>query len=168
MSTMTGLRCSVADLLRRPGSARHVTRSAPVAGLTTPAAGVVPEEPVGFDLTLARVAEGIVVRGTMRARFTAECSRCVRPVSGEVVVHVDELFEHAPLEGETYPIHDEHLDLEPLARDAILPALPLTPLCRADCAGLCPTCGAERNQVACECHVDTADDRWAPLRALDL
>jgi uncharacterized protein len=166
MSTMTGVRCSVADLLRRPGSSRQVSLAEPLPGLATAAARVAPEVPVAFDLTLSRVPEGIVVRGTLRATFAADCSRCVRPVRGELTVHVDELFEPDPLEGETYPLDGEHVDLEPIARDALLPALPSTPLCRADCAGLCPTCGADRNEFTCACTDDVADERWAPLRAL--
>jgi uncharacterized protein len=168
MPTMTGVRCSVADLLRRPGASRHVSLEQPLVGLATSAARVADETPVAFDLTLSRVPEGIVVRGALRATYEAECSRCVRPVTGEVAVHVDELFEPEPLAGETYPIDGEHLDLELVARDALLPALPATPLCRAACAGLCPACGADRNETTCACAADVADERWAPLRTLDL
>jgi uncharacterized protein len=67
---------------------------------------------------------------------------------------------------ETYPLLGDHLDLEPLARDAVLLALPLAPLCREDCAGLCPTCGAERAGGACGCDPAPVDPRWAALDVL--
>ncbi|HWS47003.1 MAG TPA: DUF177 domain-containing protein, partial [Acidimicrobiia bacterium] len=83
-------------------------------------------------------------------------------------VHVDELFEPAPLEGETYALDDDVVDLEPLVRDALVLELPAVPLCRDDCRGLCPSCGIDRNAATCDCAADDIDPRWAPLRSLDL
>ena len=82
---------------------------------------------VAIDVTLERVPEGIVVRGTVAATWNAACSRCLEPVGGEIAVHVDELFERQPLEGETYKLDDDVIDLEPLVRDALLLELPLAP-----------------------------------------
>ena len=61
-----------------------------------------------------------------------------------------ELFEQDSDLEETYPLHGDQIDLEPLARDAVLLELPLTPLCAEDCQGLCSTCGASRNEGDCE------------------
>jgi uncharacterized protein len=83
-------------------------------------------------------------------------------------VHVDELFEAVPLEGETYLLEDDVIDLEPMVRDALLLELPLAPLCRDDCAGLCPTCGANRNDEPCDCAEAEPDPRWAALRSLEI
>jgi len=167
MST-SPLRIPVADLLRRPGSTRAVHVEAPVADLAGPGAEVPVAEPVRVDATLEQVSEGIVVRGTIAARWQAACSRCLAPVEGEAAVHVDELYEPAPLEGETYPLTDDIVDLEPLVRDALVLELPAAPLCRADCRGICPTCGADRNVATCDCVESEPDPRWAALRALDL
>ncbi len=62
--------------------------------------------------------------------------------------------------------HDQ-VDLELVSREAILLDLPLAPLCREDCAGLCPTCGIDLNEGACDCAPSTADPRWSALDALD-
>jgi uncharacterized protein len=167
MST-SPLRIPVADLLRRPGSTRAVRVEAPVADLAGPGAEVPAAEPVCVDATLEQVSEGIVVRGTIAARWQAACSRCLAPVEGEVAVHVDELYEPVPLEGETYPLTDDIVDLELLVRDALVLELPAAPLCRADCRGICPTCGADRNVTTCDCAESEPDPRWAALRALDL
>jgi len=168
MSTLSGLRISVADLVRRPGLSRTVALHEPVSELGTPVTGVPAEEPVALDLTLERVPDGIVVRGTVRAQWRAECSRCLQEVSGEREVHVDELYEPHPLAGETYLLDGDEIDLEPVVRDALLLELPTVPLCRPDCAGLCPHCGTDRNERTCECTVDDTDPRWAALAALDL
>jgi uncharacterized protein len=190
MSTADPLRIPIADLLRRPGAAREFAVQAQVGGgpATTSAprdrpeaqlhgrldqlgngvAQVAPGESVQVAGTLEHVADGIVLRGSIHAAWQGSCSRCLRPVAGEIVVHVDELFEPAPLAGETYLLEEDVLDLAPLLRDAVLLELPGAPLCAEDCAGICPTCGADHNEVSCECVVDEPDPRWAALRSLEL
>ena len=167
-STSTTLRIPLAAALRHPGNARPVVVSAELDGLSGVAAEVTAGSPVAVDLQLERVPEGIVVRGTLAASWTAACSRCVEPVGGEISVYVSELFELTPLEGETYKLDEDVIDLEPLVRDALLLELPLAPLCSADCQGLCATCGANRNLTHCECVTKEIDPRWAALRSLEL
>lgn len=162
------LRIPIADLLRRAGASREVTVAEPVPGLHNDAADVPVDSPVEVDVTLERIPEGIVVRGSLRARWVAQCSRCLEPVEGDVDVHVDELYETDPIPGETYQLDPETLDLEPLVRDALMLELPLAPSCRPDCAGLCASCGANRNDAPCECVSDDTDPRWAALKSLEL
>ena len=166
--TDTTLRIPLAAALRHPGNSRPVTAAVGLAGLSGVAAEIPPSSPVDVDLVLERVPEGIVVRGTLAADWTAACSRCLEPVTGQVSVHVDELFEAVPLEGETYLLEDDVIDLEPMVRDALLLELPLVPLCRPDCAGLCPTCGVNHNVAPCDCSTDEPDPRWAALRSLEI
>jgi uncharacterized protein len=167
-STSTTLRIPLAAALRHPGNARPVVASAELDGLSGVAAEITAGSPVAVDLLLERVPEGIVVRGSLSAAWSAACSRCIEPVGGEISVHVDELFELNPLEGETYKLDDDVIDLEPLVRDALLLELPLAPLCSADCEGLCATCGVNRNLTRCECVTTEIDPRWAALRSLEL
>lgn len=79
---------------------------------------------------------------------------------------VRELFEASPVEGETYPLAGDLLDLEPAVRDAVVLELPPAPLCDPACAGLCPSCGADRNETACGCPPVAPDPRWDALREL--
>jgi uncharacterized protein len=167
-STSTTLRIPLAAALRHPGNARPVTTAVGLAGLGGAAAEIPASSPVDVDLVLERVPEGIVVRGTLGAAWTAACSRCLEPISGQVTVHVDELFETTPLEGETYLLEEDVIDLDPMVRDALLLELPLAPLCRPDCAGLCPSCGANRNVERCDCVTDEPDPRWAALRSIEI
>jgi uncharacterized protein len=168
MATPNPFRIPVADLLKRHGAARPETVSAPLAALCGQGAEVPADRAIDLDLTLERVSEGIVVRGSVQAHWQAACSRCLAPVDGEVSVHVDELFENHPLAGETYLFDQDVIDLEPLVRDALLLDLPAAPLCREDCAGLCPECGIDRNDASCDCGTEELDPRWAALRSLDL
>ena len=105
---------------------------------------------------------------SVTASWRGECRRCGGPVHGAVVAEVRERY--APTGGtdrdeEAYPLTGDELDLEPLARDAVLLDLPLAPLCLEECAGLCPTCGANRNTESCDC-TPAVDPRWAALDTL--
>lgn len=127
----------------------------------------VPDDaPIDVDLTLEAVEGGIVAAGTVRAPWVGECRRCLGPVDGTIEADVSELFVRDPEEGEAYPILGDHIDLEPLAREAVVLALPLVPLCRPDCAGLCTSCGADLNAGPCGCAAPGSDPRWAALDAL--
>ena len=80
--------------------------------------------------------------------------------------HEAERFGEAPsTDDEWYPIVDDTIDLGPLVRDAIVLDLPAAPLCREDCRGLCPQCGADRNEGDCSCAAPK-DPRWANLDVL--
>jgi uncharacterized protein len=168
MAAPNPFRIPVADLLKRHGAARVEHVSAPLPALSGRGAEVAADRAIDLDLTLERVSEGIVVRGTVQAHWQAACSRCLAPVEGDVAVHVDELFESHPLAGETYLLDHDVIDLEPLVRDALLLELPAAPLCREACAGLCPECGIDRNDASCDCGTEELDPRWAALRSLDL
>ena len=104
--------------------------------------------------------------GTVTAPWTGICRRCAVPVSGELEIAVSERFGVGPIaEDDLYPITDDTIDLGPLVRDAIVLELPMAPLCRPDCRGLCPSCGADRNEGECRC-VAPPDPRWANLDVL--
>jgi len=158
----------VAALRKQAGVTRHEHREALIPGLGAVSVVVPDDEPVVLDVTLSSYPGGITASGEVAASWSGECRRCGGPVQGTVRAEVRERF--APTGGtdrdeEAYPLTGDELDLEPLARDAVLLELPLAPLCREDCAGLCPTCGANRNTETCDC-VPAPDPRWAALDAL--
>ena len=162
----------VAALRRNPGTRLHERRSGHIGGLTVSGSSVPPDAEVTVDAGLELAGNSIVVTGTVTANWVGECRRCLGPVTGDLAVPVRELYERRAqrphgLEGEeTYPLDGDSLDLLPLARDAVLLDLPLAPLCRPDCAGLCPTCGADLNAGPCGCPSEDVNGRWAALDAL--
>ncbi len=164
----TGLRVNVADLLHRPASRREVSLELPPGLLGTPVARLADQPRARLSAVLERVPEGVVVRGRVEGRYESQCSRCLEPIGSELTCDVRELFEPDPIEGETYPLAHEEVDLELPVRDAVLVELPLAPLCSERCAGLCPVCGANRNEVACDCDPTLPDPRWDALRELRL
>jgi uncharacterized protein len=96
------------------------------------------ETPVHLDLVLEAINDGITVTGTVRAPYRAGCRRCLQPISGDLEAEVLEIFERRAVEGETYPLTGDVIDLDQLVRDNILLSLPLAPLCGDDCAGPAP------------------------------
>ena len=163
------LHLNVSDVARRPGARRALSVRAVVTGLEGPSARV--RGPVDVEGSIEGIREGVIVHADVRAEVTAECSRCLAPVTIPIDVEVREVFEDretldAETEGEIYPLDRDELDLEPMVRDVVRPELPVVPLCRPDCAGLCPVCGENRNETDCDCSVESADPRWAGLGEL--
>jgi uncharacterized protein len=163
------LHLNVADVARRPGARRDVSVRAVVAGFEGASASV--RGPVEVDGVIEGIREGVIVHADVRADVVAECSRCLSPVGERIEVEVREVYEDRQTldpgtEGDIYPLDRDEIDLEPMVRDVVLPALPVVPLCRPDCRGLCPVCGENRNEVDCDCALEEADPRWAALGEL--
>ena len=157
---------SVTALKKSPGSVQHERRCGPGAGLQVTSARVPSGEEVCVEVDLESVHGGIMAHGFVTTRWEGECRRCLGPATGDLRTEVRELFEQGSDEQETYALRGEQLDLEPLARDAVLLELPQAPLCAEACKGLCPTCGANRNEAGCQCESTTVDPRWAALDVL--
>jgi uncharacterized protein len=168
--TAPALAVDVRELLQKPGAHKHVVVRAPLDDLATPVASVPPDRPVTVDAEVESVVEGLLVTGKVSATAVVRCVRCLREVDHEVEVEVRELFALEPGddEDEGYAVlPDDRLPLDTMARDALVLAFPAFPLCRPDCAGLCPVCGADRNSVDCgHGGADDIDPRWAGLAGL--
>ncbi|MFD7289138.1 YceD family protein [Streptomyces sp. NPDC059863] len=173
------------ELGRRPGALQKLTRSVP-APKDFGIAGVIgtPEgAPVELALRLESVMEGVLVTGTARAVAEGECVRCLEPLGQEVAADFQEMFSYhdaddrgrtraEPAADAEYSEDDDRLfiedglfDLEPVLRDAVVLALPMQPVCRETCAGLCSTCGIRLDENP-DHHHDAVDIRWAALQGL--
>jgi uncharacterized protein len=163
---MSGLRIDVADLLAHPGTRRDVRVSASLDELAGSAARVT--APVEVAATLERIPDGIVVRGEVRTTWQGQCSYCLTDLDEPLSLHVDELFEPDPVEGETYPIEGHEIDLEQMARDAVLLELPLAPHCATPCVSDADESGSEDAGDHPTSAPEPADPRWAVLSELEI
>lgn len=167
----------VARLRRVPGTRWHEVRTGPadpegVIVARSPAESSVPRGADALcELTLESFHGGVMVTGTVECPWRGSCRRCAVPLEGTLRIQVRERFcdvapgSAAPDDEEAYPIVDDTVDLAPMVRDAVVLELPLAPLCRPDCRGLCPYCGIDRNVEECRCE-PPVDPRWASLDAL--
>ena len=158
----------IRDLLAQPGASRTEHVHEPVPGLRLGLAAVPEDAPVSGDLLFEHVVEGVLVSGPLRGKLMVSCARCLREFEKPFSVEVRELFSQgAEPEDDEYPISAEGtVDVEPMIRDAVLLAIPFSPLCRPDCLGLCERCGGDRNLGECTCPPEAADPRWAALDRL--
>lgn len=142
-------------------------------------AGPNPEaSPVHADLRLTKTGAGVSVRGAFRATVGLACSRCLEPF----VLSIDEDFEVQYLpprelggEGErelsgpeldVVPLADDRIDVGLLLRENLLLSLPVQPVCRETCRGLCSRCGASLNEGPCGCPTSGPDPRLKVLAKL--
>ncbi len=128
---------------------------------------VAPDASVVVNLKLESFSGGLRATGTVRAPWFGVCRRCSKPIEGHLEAKVDERFvlERGPEDDLAYLYTHDEVDLAPLVHDAILLELPLAPVCREDCQGLCPYCGIDRNEATCDCRAPV-DARWATLDGL--
>jgi uncharacterized protein len=132
--------------------------------------------PAGADvrlrLRLESVMEGVLVSGDLDVPVTGSCARCLEPIEDTLSLDVQELYaypgsttEATSEEDEVRRIEGDFLDLEPLARDTVVLALPLAPVCTEDCAGLCVGCGQRLDDLPADHVHEIVDARWAGLAA---
>lgn len=162
------LSVDVADILGRPGSTKRLDFAARVAGLATSTARVSEDTELEFHLRCDALVEGIHVAGPVSGRAAMECSRCAAAIEREFEVSLDEIFSYpgADAGDEDYLVQGDHIELEPAVRDAIVLELPIHPLCREGCRGLCPVCGEDRNTADCGHREERVELRWEPLRRM--
>jgi uncharacterized protein len=166
---------------RQPGSARSETRVVPApADLRVALAYVPAGADVKVDVLLETMSGGVLATVEAAAPVAGECARCLEPVASSADVFFRELYEFdedragrdsgagESEDGDRRFLDGNLLDLEPALRDAMVLALPLAPLCRGDCAGLCPECGVRLADAGpSHGHGDKVDPRWARLRELN-
>jgi uncharacterized protein len=162
----------LASLRLTSGEGRHLELAVPIERLSLAGEGygVEPHEvPVKLDIS-RMTGGGYALHLRFVAALSGPCMRCLKPAAPEFGVDAREVDR--PGEGEELQspyVRDEQLDLSGWAHDAFALCLPVTVLCRADCAGLCPVCAADLNEAGSDHHHEPAPDpRWAKLKELRL
>ena len=127
---------------------------------------------------LANTDGEIRIKGHLAAKMESECDRCLAIAIFPLDCDIDLFYrpsESLSLEEEVAIDEGEAemgfyagagIELEEILREQILLLLPMQRVCSADCKGICPVCGRNRNESSCDCHVEPADDRWSALRKI--
>lgn len=163
-----------AELGRGVGATMRVEREVPAPDALGSEVYRVPESaPLSIDVLLTSVSEGVLADGEVEATAEGECARCLAPVEDALRVRVQELYayegsvtEETTDADEILRLQGDLLDLEPTVRDALVLAMPVTPLCRPDCPGLCAECGVPWDELPDDHRHETVDPRWAALEKL--
>ncbi len=160
------LKVNAFEMLRRPGTVKQFDFSVSPETIDLSDSRLVPDTDIEVELVCESMSDGIVVRGKISATFHGECRRCLMSLVGRIEVDVHELYQVTITDPDAFLIEGDIVDLAPMVRETVLLELPDAPLCRPDCAGLCPTCGQDLNSGSCSCPTDGVDTRWSVLDAL--
>ena len=110
--------------------------------------------------------DSLTVTGTLDVTWDGTCRRCLDPAAGATEVEIQEIFERRPVEGETYELGDDAVDLAPMVLEQVVLSLPLAPLCAEDCAGPAPDAFPASVEADVDLTEPAGDPRWAALDAL--
>lgn len=165
---MGDLRFQVTDLVGHPGVSRQVAGE---IHLQLQIGETRVDETAEVTALLNSIPEGILVAGEAGVVACHQCARCLSTWDAPVEVEFSELFVRKAnarwTDGDQYSVTpDGWIDLEPLVHDEVSLALPPDPLCRPDCAGLCPICGADLNMGSCGGHGEESSSPFAALKQL--
>ncbi|MEO5951737.1 MAG: DUF177 domain-containing protein [Chloroflexia bacterium] len=175
---------NLAQLLKEQvGATRRYAVETPLLALYDDDGNLVEAHDLKGEVKVTRLGDGMLVQGDVLSQVALQCSRCLDDFMLPVDARLEEQFQPSidiesghPIKRAEYEQDDNAFMLDPNhmmdltepIRQALLVALPMRPLCREDCKGLCSICGANRNYEDCG-HIDEqTDSRWAGLRDLDL
>ena len=167
---------NVSQLLMEPtGAIRRFTLDEPVSGNLE---GQEEGHATG-TVRLLRTHHGLLINATVEVQGQAECGRCLTSLVHETAFYIEEecyptidpstgsrMSPPDEAEGMVHIDTRQILDLSEVLRQYLLTNEPLKTLCRPDCQGLCPECGADLNIEKCKCADEAIDPRWGALADL--
>ena len=167
------------DLSRFRGGVDRIERRLEPGALAHPEDDFRVVSPVALEADVRKDAEKVRLVGRVQGTIELACGRCLEPFQLPVDTKFDLLFlpagthvlgdEDRELGADDTGVsfyHEDVIDLGEVIREQFYLALPMKPLCREDCAGLCPVCGINKNREACSCESTWVDPRMEPLRRL--
>lgn len=174
------------DLPRRAGEMREYSLVIPTpARIGIDVIAVPAGEEIHLDMRLESVTQGVLVSGQIVAMADGQCVRCLESMQFKVVGDFQELYRYEPEKphtkaarrrireeeddldfAEELMMEGEIVDLAAPIRDAIVLSLPINPLCKVDCRGLCPDCGVKWNNLPVDHLHELVDQRWSGLIGL--
>ena len=130
-----------------------------------------PETCVELELEVHQQTDDFLLSGMVGANLTLACDRCLGvadiSIKGSFRVWLVSAMRPGLNTGEddvrVFPAPEKEVDLSALIAGTIYVELPSKTLCREDCKGLCPSCGADLNRQPCKCEAEKTDERWTPL-----
>mgnify|MGYP006088846457 CR=1 FL=1 len=154
----------ITPLKRQPGKQSRFELSVPPPDGVVLGTAEVRTTQLHLNLQLEGAGEEIIAQGLITVDWIGPCRRCLEDRDGSSNIRLREVFQTRPIEGETYLLAENEVDLEPMIREAVLLNLPIAPLCSEDCAGPDPSRFPTTVAVEPEPDVESpGDPRWAAL-----
>lgn len=155
----------------------HLSMTEDASRLSEGIEGLALSGTVQVELHILRSDNIYYCSGVTRCEATLDCSRCLEPfgvsLSGDVEFSIQEAPPGSKISPDEVPDDEiivdtgaSEIDISDAIRESLVLEIPLKPLCTAECRGICPQCGCNRNEHDCDCTVETKDSRWDGLRDL--
>lgn len=172
----------LSDALENPGDSLPVTGRVDLEGYSSGDKAFTLEDGISYDVVLTHAGDGVLVTGIVRAHAVGSCDRCLDAASFDIAGEIEEYFLFEEPEdpdefedGFELVGPERTIDLSGAISDAVVMDTPFVLLCRPDCAGLCPQCGANLNDGDCGCAaaaeqawVESDENPFAALKNLNL
>ena len=129
--------------------------------------------PLDIEMVVENTGTIFTGRGTLKTSLQLSCSRCLREypvpllIDFEVALVENDLGDHFSADEGFIFFKGDEADIRSGVEEAVFMAIPISPLCREDCLGLCPICGRDQNIATCSCQKESLDPRWDKLRNLE-
>lgn len=170
------MKVNIGRIKGEPGARMSVQRREDVG----PLGEANPTGPVEIRADLVNTGPTLALSGTAKVPVTLRCARCLDELSLCLEAQLEDQYREAPgppaeeelrraLEEEGVILyHGDEIDLRGPVRESLLLAIPMQPLCRPECRGICPACGTDLNRQPCECAAEAVDPRFEALRQLNV
>lgn len=171
------MQISISSIRDQQGASLPFEFTLPGADLQQLPGGIRSVSDVYVEGSITNTGESMLVKARAEGRFQMECSRCLQPVQTNFVASIQERFRrgdptlHEQPDADAPPEEDdvsyyegERIELGETVRETIALQLPMKPVCRPDCRGLCSSCGTNLNEQTCDCRDDAVDPRLEVLR----
>jgi len=152
----------------RQEEAAYFTYNGPLEDDFLPEGTAAIDGPVSINIVIKRQDKAYYGQGSLETAILYTCSRCltkfVQPLVLDLAMVFQEKDDETEYAEEVIPLINDEADIKPYIEGVIFAELPLSPVCRTDCQGLCPACGNDKNTGSCVCRVDDIDPRWEKLK----
>ena len=166
------------DINEITGTGADLVFNAPISDFAFSVDEIILKEEVHVSTKIKKISKKILVEGNIKTQLELECSRCLEHFPSSIDENFQVIFEPSSpnVNEEEVELKKEDLniefykegiiDLTEVVREQILLSIPMIPICKENCQGLCPYCGENLNHKKCSCEKKTIDPRWSKLQNL--
>ena len=162
------MKINIASVLRNDGASKNISGNVELGTIDYMGSTLQFSKPVSVEGRVYSIGGALEVSAKITGEYSTECSRCSQPItkelSGELFESLDSDF--SDIDEECISVSGNVIDISGSIEACIFDSIPLQPLCKDDCKGLCPVCGIDLNKNECNCETKVYDPRFAIFRNL--
>ena len=160
------MKINVSKISRLDGASMDISFEEPILDVVDQQDGFVFEKPIVFKGSITNISGNLRLEGLFKVYYKANCSRCLKPVTGEAEINISEDFIKSESEEDidVYTFQGNYIELDRALYDNIILSLPVKLLCSEDCKGICQMCGKDLNEGQCNCKYTDINPKLEVLK----